>query len=82
MFQVGHLWCALADYFIRLGQFSRAADIYEEGVTTAVTVRDFSMIFDAYAQFEETMLSARMEALGDMDGERARKPFLDLPTDL
>lgn len=30
---------------------------------TVTTVRDFSVIFDAYMQFEESMLSAKMEQL-------------------
>lgn len=30
-----------------------------------ITVRDFSMVFDAYSQFEESMLSAKLEAYGD-----------------
>lgn len=29
-----------------------------------VTVRDFSMIFDAYSQFEESMISAKIEQHG------------------
>ena len=58
---VGKLWTSLADYFIRLGHFEKARDTFEEGITTVVTVRDFSMIFDAYTQFEETMISAKME---------------------
>lgn len=53
---VGKLWTSLADYYIRLGHFEKARDIFEEGITTVVTVRDFSMIFDAYTQFEETMI--------------------------
>jgi len=32
------------------------------------TVRDFTLVFDAYAEFEESMLSARMEA-GAADDE-------------
>ena len=39
----------------------QARDIYEEAIQTVVTVRDFSQVFDAYAQFEETMISAKME---------------------
>lgn len=49
---VGRLWCALADYYIRQGEWERARDVYEEGIDTVTTVRDFSMIFDAYAQVE------------------------------
>uniref|UniRef100_A0A7S4KX00 Suppressor of forked domain-containing protein n=1 Tax=Guillardia theta TaxID=55529 RepID=A0A7S4KX00_GUITH len=58
---VGRLWTSLADYFIRLGHFEKARDIFEEGINTVITVRDFSMIFDAYTQFEETMISAKMQ---------------------
>lgn len=42
--QVGKLWCALADYFIRAGLFDRARDIYEEAIQTVTTVRDFSQV--------------------------------------
>ena len=44
--EVGRLWCKLADYYIRLGRFERARDVYEEACTTVVTVRDFSMAFE------------------------------------
>lgn len=60
--EVGRLWTSLADYYIRRGLFEKARDIYEEGMTTVITVRDFSMIFDAYSQFEESMLLAKMES--------------------
>ncbi|XP_071480844.1 pre-mRNA-splicing factor SYF1-like, partial [Diadema antillarum] len=58
----GKLWCSLADYYIRSGHFEKARDIYEEAIFTVTTVRDFTQVFDAYAQFEETMLKAKMEA--------------------
>jgi pre-mRNA-splicing factor SYF1 len=67
--EVGKLWCTLADYFIRLGQFERARDIYEEAIDTVVTVRDFSMVFDAFSQFEESMLTAKMEAQEEEDDD-------------
>ena len=59
--QVGHLWNSLADYYIRSGLFERARDIYEEAIQTVTTVRDFTQVFDAYAQFEELALSKKME---------------------
>ncbi|RLN26207.1 hypothetical protein BBJ28_00023801 [Nothophytophthora sp. Chile5] len=59
--EVGRLWCALATYFVRLGMFESARDVYEEGVRTVLTARDFSMIFDAYVKFIEAMLTAEME---------------------
>jgi len=45
--------------------YLQARDIYEEAVQTVLTARDFSQVFDAYAQFEETMISARMEAINE-----------------
>ncbi|CAH0521027.1 unnamed protein product [Peronospora belbahrii] len=69
--EVGRLWCSLATYFVRLGMFESARDVYEEGVRTVLTVRDFSMIFDAYVKFVEAMLTAEMDlaAGGDEDDD-------------
>merc|ERR1719232_2160029 len=65
--QVGHLWNSLADYYIRSGLFERARDIYEEAIQTVTTVRDFTQVFDAYAQFEELALSKKMEEVSELD---------------
>ncbi|XP_051132714.1 uncharacterized protein LOC127252541 [Andrographis paniculata] len=67
--EVGRLWTSLADYYIRRGLLEKARDIFEEGMTTVITVRDFSVIFDAYSQFEESMLSIKMESLEDSEDE-------------
>ncbi|PKI43643.1 hypothetical protein CRG98_035968 [Punica granatum] len=61
--EVGRLWTSLAEYYIRRNLHEKARDIFEEGMTTVVTVRDFSVIFDAYAQFEESMLAFKMESM-------------------
>lgn len=34
-----------------------------------MTVRDFSLIFDAYTQFEESVLQAKMEAMAEDEEE-------------
>jgi pre-mRNA-splicing factor SYF1 len=62
--EVGRLWCALAEYFVRSGQFEKARDIYEEACNDVTTVRDFATVFDAYSQFEEAMLTAKLELSG------------------
>ncbi|KAK6143147.1 hypothetical protein DH2020_023495 [Rehmannia glutinosa] len=67
--EVGRLWTSLADYYIRRGLLEKARDIFEEGMTTVITVRDFSVIFDAYSQFEESMLSIKMESFDDSEDE-------------
>ena len=60
--QRGKLWVGLATYWITKGNFERARDTFEEGITTVMTVRDFTMIFDAYAEFEESVISTLMDA--------------------
>ncbi|KAF5275792.1 hypothetical protein FQR65_LT16525 [Abscondita terminalis] len=64
--QLGHLWNCLADYYVRSGLFDRARDIYEEAIQTVTTVRDFTQVFDAYAQFEELSLGKRMEEVSKL----------------
>ena len=63
--QIGLLWNSLADYYTRNANFEKAKDIYEEAVQTVTTVRDFTQVFDAYAQFEESVISGRMESVDD-----------------
>lgn len=60
---LGHLWTSLASYYTRLGQFDKARDVYEEAITSVHSARDFSQIFDAYAEFEETIATSQMDAV-------------------
>ncbi|MCJ1328638.1 pre-mRNA-splicing factor syf1 [Thelotrema lepadinum] len=60
--QRGRLWSGLAGFWITKGNFDRARDVFEEGLTTVMTVRDFTLIFDSYAEFEESVIGALMEA--------------------
>ena len=58
----------------------QARDVYEEAILTVVTVRDFTQVFDSYAQFEESMIAAKMETTSEMgkdeDGARSLFNFL------
>lgn len=85
--QLGRLWNSLADYYIRSGLFDKARDIYEEAIQTVTTVRDFTQVFDAYAQFEELSLNKKMEEISqkaapteddDIDIELRMARFEDL----
>jgi len=75
--EVGRLWISIADYYIRKGMFERSRDIYEEGMTSVATVRDFSLIFDAYAQFEESFLNAKISAKKNLDKTNEVKSDID-----
>uniref|UniRef100_A0A8C5WMC7 Pre-mRNA-splicing factor SYF1 n=1 Tax=Leptobrachium leishanense TaxID=445787 RepID=A0A8C5WMC7_9ANUR len=76
--QRGKLWCALAEYHTRSGHFEKARDVYEEAIQTVATVRDFTQVFDSYAQFEESVIAAKMET----DSEMGREEEDDLDLEL
>ena len=59
--QRGKLWTGWAMYWITKGNFERARDVFEEGITTVMTVRDFTLIFDSYVEFEESIISTLMD---------------------
>lgn len=67
--EVGRLWTSLADYYVRRGLFEKARDIFEEGIQTVTTVRDFSVVFESYAQFEQSALEAKMETAEEEEEE-------------
>eukprot|EP00930_Biecheleria_cincta_P082485 TRINITY_DN7220_c0_g2_i1.p1 TRINITY_DN7220_c0_g2~~TRINITY_DN7220_c0_g2_i1.p1 ORF type:complete len:957 (-),score=230.22 TRINITY_DN7220_c0_g2_i1:93-2963(-) len=76
--EVGRLWISLGDHFIRLGQFEKARDVYEEAMSTVSTVHDFSLIFDAYAKFIESLIAAHMEREDTSAGSAAEADLLML----
>ncbi|KAH9946234.1 protein prenylyltransferase [Epithele typhae] len=59
--QAGRLWTGLATYWIKRAEFDRAKLTLEKGLATVLTIRDFTQIFDAYAEFSESLISALME---------------------
>ncbi|KAL5704901.1 hypothetical protein ACHQM5_023263 [Ranunculus cassubicifolius] len=52
-----------------IGIFEKARSVFEEGMENVVTVRDFSVVFDSYSQFEESALATKMQTLDDDDDE-------------
>ncbi|KAG5952258.1 Pre-mRNA-splicing factor syf1 [Claviceps sorghi] len=66
--QGGKLWAGLATFWIRRGNFEKARDTFEEGITTVMTVRDFALIFDAYTEFEESVIRSLMNRTTDRTG--------------
>lgn len=67
--QAGRLWTGLATYWIKRGEFDRAKAVFEKGMKSVLTIRDFSQVFDAYAEFGQSILDAMMASLADDDGE-------------
>ncbi|KFG56574.1 XPA binding 2 family protein [Toxoplasma gondii RUB] len=63
--QVGKLWCALASHFVRLGQLEKTRDVFEEALCGVGTLHDLALVYDAFVQFEESLLAAKMKELED-----------------
>ena len=61
--QAGRLWTGLATYWTKRGEFDRAKATFEMGIASVLTIRDFTQIFDAYAEFQESFISALMASL-------------------
>jgi pre-mRNA-splicing factor SYF1 len=75
--QRGKLWAGLATYWITRGSFERARDIFENGITTVMTVRDFTLVFDSYIEFEESIIGALMDSAAN----RSEKGIMDEEAD-
>ncbi len=69
--EVGKLWNSLADYYVGLGQFEKARTVYEEAISSVSTVRDFTIVFDSYVKVEESILSAKMRFLEEIESNSA-----------
>jgi pre-mRNA-splicing factor SYF1 len=67
--QAGRLWTGLATYWIKRGEFDRAKELFEQGMKQVLTIRDFNQIFDAYAEFGESLIGALMQSLEDEEDE-------------
>lgn len=66
--------------FTPLSCFFKARDVYEEAILTVVTVRDFTQVFDSFAQFEESMIAAKMETTSELgQDEEGERFFLRRP---
>ncbi|KAJ2031463.1 pre-mRNA-splicing factor syf1 [Coemansia sp. S610] len=77
---MGELWPALAAHFVARGLMEQARDVYEEAVGKVGSVKDFAMVFDAYAAFEETGVTAALEAEAERvaAGGTANELMMDL----
>lgn len=70
--QAGRLWVGLATYHLKRGEIDLAKATFQRGLKEVMTVRDFSVIFDAFAESEEGVISYLMTELeegGDEEDE-------------
>ncbi|WFD34574.1 pre-mRNA-splicing factor syf1 [Malassezia cuniculi] len=75
--QAGRLWTGLATCWIQRGDLDAARDTFEEGMAQVVTVRDFTQVFDAYAETSENVLTFMMDELDEEEDREAREREID-----
>ena len=80
--QRGMLYVGLARYYINLGAYEQARDVFEEGITSVMTVRDFSIIFDTYAEAEEAVIGLKMDAATVRSTKSIKDSDADLDLDI
>ena len=71
----GELWNALAEHHTRLGDFSSASKTYEEALEEVQNMRDFGRVFDAYSQFREGLVEAKLNAADDAGADAEMELF-------
>lgn len=57
----GIFWNALATWHIKQGRLEEARQVYEEAIRSVPSVRDFSLVFDAYTKMEESVIAIKLE---------------------
>ena len=67
--EVGNLWVTLSNYYIRIGLIDKAREIFEEALEKVLTVRDFSLIFNAYLNFEQEMMKQNLFSKDNDDSD-------------
>lgn len=64
--QQGKLFVQWAMYYIKLRDYTRASIIFEDALKQVSTIKDFTMIYDSFAQFQDKRLS-KLVASDDSD---------------
>jgi pre-mRNA-splicing factor SYF1 len=75
--QAGKLWTGLATYWLKRGEFDQARLTFEQGLQTVVTLRDFTQVFDSFAESEESYISGLMESVQSDDADESDEEELD-----
>lgn len=78
--QQGKLYVKLATYFSKRGNYEKARDLLEEGLGLVLTVKDFTVIYDSYTEFEESYITKLVESIKSSEdaGEPVDKQNLEL----
>ncbi|GME80000.1 unnamed protein product [Ambrosiozyma monospora] len=77
--QMGKFQVKLALYWIKRKLFVQAIDVFETGIKKCITLKDFTMIFDTYSEFQYSRISKlsdkldKLESQGKQDEPKAKE---------
>ncbi|ODQ58199.1 hypothetical protein WICANDRAFT_34359 [Wickerhamomyces anomalus NRRL Y-366-8] len=80
--QQGKLYVKLATYFSKRGAYEKARALLEEGLELVLTVKDFTVIYDSYAEFEESSINKLVELISSKEEAGEDIDELNLELDL
>ncbi|KZM19409.1 RNA processing [Ascochyta rabiei] len=80
--QRGILWVGLARYWMHKAEYEKARDVFERAITTVMTVRDFSLVFDTYVEAEEAMIGLKLNDAAARSEMRTPDPAADADLDI
>eukprot|EP00485_Elphidium_margaritaceum_P008561 CAMPEP_0202699384 /NCGR_PEP_ID=MMETSP1385-20130828/12606_1 /ASSEMBLY_ACC=CAM_ASM_000861 /TAXON_ID=933848 /ORGANISM="Elphidium margaritaceum" /LENGTH=969 /DNA_ID=CAMNT_0049356317 /DNA_START=42 /DNA_END=2951 /DNA_ORIENTATION=+ len=75
--EIGKLWVDLSEYYVRLGQFETARNVYDEALRTVTSVRDFGVVFDSFARFEESIIAMKYQQLEEQERQKKEQDAAD-----
>jgi len=53
--EASKLWIFRADYYSRMGLFTRAREVFDQSLDVCDTVASFGILYAAYLKFEQTI---------------------------
>eukprot|EP01129_Flabellula_baltica_P001782 TRINITY_DN11698_c0_g1_i1.p1 TRINITY_DN11698_c0_g1~~TRINITY_DN11698_c0_g1_i1.p1 ORF type:complete len:843 (-),score=181.34 TRINITY_DN11698_c0_g1_i1:13-2541(-) len=65
--EIGTLWSSLAKYYIILKNYAKARDVFEEGISSVLSMRDFSLIWEAYSNFEQKFITDKLNRITELE---------------
>lgn len=80
--QQGKLYVKLATYFSKRGEYEKASGILEEGLGLVLTVKDFTIVYDSYAELEESSINRLVELVKENEESGEDVGRLNLELDL
>ena len=61
----GEYWNILAMVHAKRGEWQKARDVWWEAIQGVTSVKDFVLVFDSFAKFEETLIELSLAQLED-----------------